>query len=92
MYLIGILRCIIELGRVDICLELSMISSHMALPSKGHLEKVLHIFSYFNKHHNDELVFDKVIMLLMKKSMSLKIGHQVSLVIYMVKSNCLPTF
>ena len=92
MYLIGILRCIIELGRVDICLELSMISSHMALPSKGHLEKVLHIFSYFNKHHNDELVFDTSDSVVDEEIMSLKIGHQVSLVIYMVKSNCLPTF
>ena len=32
MSLIGILRWIVELGRVDICLEVSMMSSHMALP------------------------------------------------------------
>ena len=36
--LIGILRCIVELGRVDICLEVSMMSSHLALPRKGHME------------------------------------------------------
>ena len=32
--LIGILRWIVELGRVDICLEVSMMSSHLALPRK----------------------------------------------------------
>jgi hypothetical protein len=42
----GILRWIVELGRVDICLEVSMMSSHLALPREGHLEKVLHIFAH----------------------------------------------
>jgi len=32
MSLIGILRWMVELGQVDICLEVSMMSSHMALP------------------------------------------------------------
>ena len=32
MSLIGILRWIVELGRVDICLEVSTMSSHMAMP------------------------------------------------------------
>ena len=36
--LIGILRWIVELGRVDVCLEVSMMSSHLALPREGHLE------------------------------------------------------
>ena len=30
--LIGILRWMVEIGRVDICLETSMMSSHLALP------------------------------------------------------------
>jgi hypothetical protein len=29
---IGILRCIVELGCIDICLETSMLSSHLAMP------------------------------------------------------------
>jgi hypothetical protein len=41
--LIGILRWIVELGRVDICLEVSMSSSNLALPREGHLEQVFHI-------------------------------------------------
>lgn len=58
MSLVGILRWIVELGRVDICLEVSMISSHMAMPREGHLEGLLHIFSYLKKFHNTELVLD----------------------------------
>ena len=56
--LVGILRWIVELGRVDICLEVSMMSSHLALPREGHLEALLHIFSYLKKYHNTELVYD----------------------------------
>ena len=56
--LIGILRWIVELGRVDICLEVSMMSSHMALPRVGHLQQVLHIFAHLKKYHNTEIVYD----------------------------------
>jgi hypothetical protein len=56
--LIGILRWMVELGRIDICLEVSMLSSHLALPRKGHLTQVLHIFAYLRRHHNAELVLD----------------------------------
>ena len=55
---IRILRWIVELGRVDVCLEVSMMSSHLALPREGHLEQVLHIFAYLKKYHNTELVYD----------------------------------
>ena len=56
--LIGILRWIVELGRIYICLEVSMMSSHLAMPRKGHLDHVLHIFAYLHKYHNTELVYD----------------------------------
>ena len=48
----------VELGRVDICLEVSMMLSHLALPRIGHLKQVLHIFGYLKQHHNAEIVFD----------------------------------
>ena len=41
--LIGILRWIVELGQVDICVEVSMLSAHLALPHQGHLDEVLRI-------------------------------------------------
>ena len=56
--LIGILWWIVELGRIDICLEVSMMLSHLAMPRKGHLNQVLHIFAYLCKYHNTELVYD----------------------------------
>jgi hypothetical protein len=56
--LIGVLRWIVELGRADIATEVSMMSSHLALPRQGHLKEVLHIFAYLKKHHNAEMVFD----------------------------------
>jgi hypothetical protein len=56
--LIGVLRWIVELGRVDICLEVSMMSSHLVLPREGHFAQVLQIFAYLKKYHNTEMVFD----------------------------------
>ena len=56
--LIGILRWVVDLRRIDICLEVSMMSSHLAMPRKGHLDQVLHIFAYLHKYHNTELVYD----------------------------------
>ena len=56
--LIGILRWIVELGCVDVCLEVSMMSSHLALPRKGHREQVMQIFGYLKKYHNAELIFE----------------------------------
>ncbi len=52
--LIGVLRWMVELGHVDICIEVLMMSSHLALPRAGHLKEVLHIIAYLKKHHNSE--------------------------------------
>ena len=35
-----------------------MLSSQLALPRRGHLDQVLHIFAYLKKYHNSEMVFD----------------------------------
>ena len=56
--LIGILWWIVKLGRVDDCLEVSMMSSHLVLPRKGHMVQVMQSFGYLKKYHNAELVFD----------------------------------
>jgi hypothetical protein len=56
--LIGVLRWIVELGRVDIDVEVSMMSSHLALPREGHLRELYHIFGYLKAHSNAEMVFD----------------------------------
>ena len=50
--LIGVLRWTAELGCVDILLETTMVSTHMALPRKGHMEQVYHVFGYLKTHSN----------------------------------------
>ena len=56
--LIGVLRWIVELGRVDICLEVSMLLSHLTLPREGHMQQVFQTFAYLKKYLNTELVYD----------------------------------
>ena len=47
-----------ELGRVDICLEVSLMSSHLSLPGEGHLDELFHIFAYLKCKHRARVVFD----------------------------------
>jgi hypothetical protein len=49
---------VVEDGRVDIDVEVPIMLSHLALPRKRHLQQLFHIFAYFKKHHNAEMVFD----------------------------------
>ena len=56
---IGMLRWAIELGRVDIYHEISILSSYQAAPRRGHLEQLINIFSYLKKHPKLTLYFDK---------------------------------
>ena len=56
--LIGILRWIVEMGRIDICMEVSVMSSYVACPREDHLQELLRIFVYLKCHHNARLVFD----------------------------------
>jgi hypothetical protein len=56
--LIGIMRWMVELGRVDIATEVSLLSSFLAYPQEGHLETALHIMGYLKNKHNTRLVFD----------------------------------
>ena len=56
--LIGMLRWAVEIGRLDILLEVSMLSHHLALPREGHLEQVMHIFGYLKQHPKRKIAFD----------------------------------
>jgi hypothetical protein len=55
---IGILRWCVELGRIDMITEVSILSSHTALPREGHRDAVFHLFAYLKRKHNSRLVFD----------------------------------
>lgn len=56
--LIGVLRWAIELGRVDILLEVSLMSSHSAMPRIGHLEALYHIFGYLKETPKRKIAMD----------------------------------
>ncbi len=56
--LIGELRWAVELGRIDIAMEVSMLSTHLALPRSGHLQQVYHMFGYLKAKPKRTLIFD----------------------------------
>ena len=56
--LIGVLRWIIELGRIDIHFEVSVLSQYLVNPRVGHLIQALHIFKYLDIHKENFLAFD----------------------------------
>jgi hypothetical protein len=45
-HLIGIMRWMVELGHIDIVVEVSMLSSYLVYPREGHLEAAIHIMGY----------------------------------------------
>ena len=58
LQLMGILRWAIELGCVDMFVEVSQLSQFQALPRQGHLEAAYHIFAYLKHHETSRLAFD----------------------------------
>ncbi len=48
----------VELERIDIATEVSMLSSYLAYPREGHLENALHVMGYLYMKHNSRLIFD----------------------------------
>jgi hypothetical protein len=47
----------VELGRVDIATEISLLSSHLAYPREGHLDAAPHVMGYLKQKHNSQLIF-----------------------------------
>jgi hypothetical protein len=48
----------VELGRIDMMTEVSMLASHLAMPKEGHLEAVFCIYAYLKQRYNSKLAFD----------------------------------
>jgi len=59
MELIGILRWIVELGRLDIMIDVSLLSSYSMQPRQGHLDQLFHIFGYLKRNKRATIVFDE---------------------------------
>ena len=55
---IGILRWICELGRVDILLEVNLMSQYMMSPRIGHFNQLLNIFCYLKHHNRSWIIFN----------------------------------
>lgn len=56
--IVGVLRWMIELGRIDIMIEVSLLSRYLASPRYGHLAQALHICSYIKSNDGFDLCFD----------------------------------
>ena len=50
LQLIGICRWAVELGRIHIFLEVSLLSQYQAIPRLGHLKVLYNVFAYLRKH------------------------------------------
>jgi hypothetical protein len=55
---IGVLRWLVELGRVDICTEVSMLAAYSACPRQGHMGAVVHLYAYLKGNPKSKMVFD----------------------------------
>ena len=51
----------VEIGQIDIITEVSMMTSHMAMPREGHLDTVLHIFGFLKVKYNSRMCFDSTV-------------------------------
>ena len=60
-WFIGIARWIIELGRVDILCEVSLLSSHLVMPQKLHMEALMGILFYIENSYGKTIVVDAII-------------------------------
>ena len=58
--LIGMIRWMVEIGRVDIITEVSVMASHMAIPREGHVEVVFHVFAFIFHNYNSRVEFDTI--------------------------------
>lgn len=59
--LIGILRWAVELGRIDIQIEVAIMSQYQMNPREGHLEALYLVFHYLWKHPRKRIVMDPAV-------------------------------
>ena len=56
--ILGVLRWMIELERINIITEVLLLSSHTALPREGPLEAAVHVMAHVGQRYNSRLVYD----------------------------------
>lgn len=55
---ISILRWMIELGRLDICINVALLSSYLTTRRQGHMEPIYCTYGYLKAHMKSTMVFD----------------------------------
>ena len=55
----GVMRWMVEIGRIDIATEISQLSSFVAILRRGHLVNTLYVMSYLNIKHNSMFVLNR---------------------------------
>ena len=55
---LGVLRWMIELGRVDIITKVSFLLSHLLFPRGGHLDAAVYVMAYVGQKYNSRLKYD----------------------------------
>ena len=55
--IIGVMCWMVEIGRIYIATEVSLLSSHLSYPQQGYIESALHAMDYLKQKHNSILVF-----------------------------------
>ena len=56
--LIGVLRWITELGRLNILMPVSVMSRYLVAARVGHLDQLFHIFAYLKRYDASTMLFD----------------------------------
>ena len=56
--MIRILRWVVELGWVNVSLETALMSTHLAMLRRGHLEQLHHMFGYLKANPKRKLFFN----------------------------------
>jgi hypothetical protein len=78
-HLIGVMRWMVDIGRIDIATEVSMLSSYLAYPREGHLENALHVMGYLQLKHNSQLIFDPIYLLNVSSTTELTFNNTLTL-------------
>ena len=68
--LIRMMRWMVELRRVDIATECSLLSSHLAYPREGPFECALNMMDYLKAKHNSRLLFRHIQQSILTVSMT----------------------
>ena len=58
--IIGILRWMIKLGRINIIIKVSLLLSHIVLPREGHFEAAIHVMAHVGHRYTSRLVYDSL--------------------------------